>query len=298
MTETTPTHSDSLEAADSPESLPEEIGSTSSDAPESSPAELLPKPPVFPVQFWSVLILAAFVLGLGAGYLVWARPLATAKEQLAAAEQRASEAEQQVAVAEQAAAEAAAADTESGAADQKVQRYPVPEDDDPVLGSSDAPITIIEFSDYECPYCQRWHQEAWPQIQAKYGDQIRLIFRDFPLESIHPNAAPAAEAANCAGEQDQYYAFNDLLFTGGKSLGTETYETYAQQLDMNLESFQKCVAERRYQSEVQDDLTYASELGVRSTPTFFINGLAVVGAQPFEVFEQVIDMELAGEIPQ
>jgi len=126
---------------------------------------------------------------------------------------------------------------------------------------------------------------------------VRLVYRDFPLINIHPNAFPAAVAANCAGEQDRYYDFNERLFSGESELGRAFYETIASDLNLQMSDFQKCLDENRYQKEVEDDLNYASELGVRSTPTFFINGLAVVGAQPFEVFEQVIDMELAGEIP-
>lgn len=244
-----------------------------------------------PVQLWSVLVLVAFVLGLGAGYLVWGRQQ---DARSLAAEQRAREAEQRAATAEAAAARAAGQET----APQEVIRYPVPEDDDYVYGSDSAEITIIEFSDYECPFCKRWHLEVWPQIKEKYGDQVRLVYRDFPLESIHPNATPAAEAANCAGEQDRYYEFNELLFAGGKPLEAATYEAYASQLKLDMEQFNQCVSERRYRDEVQADLAYAAELGVRSTPTFFINGLAVVGAQPFEVFDQIISMEIAGEIPK
>lgn len=246
-----------------------------------------------PTPLWSVLFLLAFALGLGAGYLVWARPT---QALLVTAEQRVVAAEQKAAAAQTTGQTANAA--QNPQAEQPVQRYPVPEDDDYVFGNADAPITIIEFSDYECPFCQRWHNEAWPQIQAKYGDQVRLVYRDFPLASIHPNATAAAEAANCAGEQEQYYPYNELLFSGGKPLELATYVTYAEQIGLDMDKFKACVAERRYQQEVQDDLNYAGELGVRSTPTFFINGLAVVGAQPFEVFDQVISMELAGEIPE
>lgn len=269
-------------------------------------------PPPLPVQLWSVLVLIAFALGLGAGYMVWSKPLearvaaaetraSTAEQQLANAEKAAQDAEQKLAEAEQSAqAGAQNPDSESPQVDvpEDVKRYSVPEDDDPSFGSESAPITIIEFSDYECPYCRRWHQETWPQIKAKYGEQVRLIYRDFPLESIHANAAPAAEAANCAGEQDRYEEYNELLFNGEDPLGTDTYEAYADQVGLDLASFQECVSERRYQDEVQADLAYASQLGVRSTPTFFVNGLAVVGAQPFEVFEQIIDLELAGKIPK
>jgi protein-disulfide isomerase len=249
--------------------------------------------PKRPIALWIACLLAAFVIGLGAGYLIWARPLqaelATANAALAAAQ------------AQSAAAQAGAATQEAQAAaanpQQPVKRYDIPADDDPVRGSQNAPITIIEFSDYECPFCRRWHQEVLPQIQAKYGDQVRHVYRDFPLYSIHPNAGPAAEAANCAGEQDAYWDFSDLLFSGAQPLERSGYEAFAQELELDLAAFTQCLDDGRHKAEVDADFAYASELGVRSTPTFFINGLAVVGAQPFEVFEQIIDMELAGEIP-
>ena len=246
--------------------------------------DIPPRPSALP---WIGLVLLAFALGLGAGYFIWARPLqaraAAAEEKIAAIEK--SAAAEGTAVAEQAIPE-------------DVQRYEIPEDDDPVFGSADAPITIIEFSDYECPYCRKWHQEVWPEIQAKYGDQVRLVYRDFPLYSIHPNASAAAEAANCAGKQERYWEFNEMLYNIEQGLSSDAYVSFATELNLNLADFNKCIEDGTQKEEVEADFNYASELGVRSTPTFFINGLAVVGAQPFEVFQQVIDLELAGKIPK
>lgn len=246
-----------------------------------------------PMLLWIGLIVAAFALGLGTGYFVWARPL---QDQLASAERRAAVIEATVEASGTAVAAENAAQAEA-AIPEEVKRYDVPEDDDPAFGSSSAPITIIEFSDYECPFCRRWHQEVWPQIQAKYGDKVRLVYRDFPLYNIHQNAGPAALAANCAGEQDRYWEFNERLFNT-EELGPAVYTNFAQEIKLDLDSFQQCIDEGRYNQEVEADYNYASELGVRSTPTFFINGLAVVGAQPFEVFDQVINMELSGKIPK
>lgn len=179
----------------------------------------------------------------------------------------------------------------------QVVRYEVPVDDDPYLGSETAPITIVEFSDYECPYCRQWHSEVYSKLIDTYGDQIRFVYRDFPLENIHVNAKPAAEAANCANEQGFFWDYHDLLFSMEQGLSSEAYQEYAGQLGMDEEAFQECIESGRYQQEVQSDFDFAANLGVRSTPTFFINGIAVVGAQPFEVFQQVIEKELAGEIP-
>lgn len=237
---------------------------------------------------WAALVVVAFALGAAAAYLIWVRPLET---KLAAAESRASAAESQLAAAQ------GQQGGQQAAVPEEVTRYDIPEDDDYVLGSDSAQITIIEFSDYECPYCRKWHTEVFPQIREKYGDKVRFVYRDFPLYSIHPNAEPAAIAANCAGEQDKYWEFNELLFNGNKDLSPATYEAYAKDLGLNVDTFTSCQSEPGMKEEVTADYDFAANLGVRSTPTFFINGLAVVGAQPFEVFEQVIDMELAGEIP-
>lgn len=224
-------------------------------------------------RWWRILGIgiAAFLLGLAAGYGVWGRQVADLKAQLAAHQAESD-------------------------APRQVTRYDVPVDDDPVLGPENAPITIIEFSDFQCPYCQRWHVQVWPKIQTAYGDKVRLVYRDFPLYSIHPEAAPAAEAANCAHEQGKFWEFHDLLFSGGQALGRETYLAYAKRLSLNLDQFTTCLDERRYQAEVESDYAYAADLGINSTPTFFINGIALLGAQPFEVFKQVIDLELAGKL--
>ncbi len=220
---------------------------------------------------YAALLPLAFVVGLAAGYLFWGR--ATPETVPVAAPEQAQ------------------------TQPQPVQRYDVPEDDDPVLGPDEAPITIIEFSDFECPYCRRWHAEVWPQIQAAYPDQVRLVYRDFPLTTIHANATPAAAAANCAGEQNTYWEYNELLFSMELGLSESAYHQYASDLGLDMEAFSECLDSGRQNEEVQRDYEFAVNLGVRSTPTFFINGIAVVGAQPFEVFQNLIDQELAGEIP-
>ena len=179
----------------------------------------------------------------------------------------------------------------------EVVRYDIPVDDDPVIGPEDAPITIVEFSDYECPYCQQWHTEVFDRLMLAYPEQVRLVYRDFPITSIHPNAMPAAVAANCAREQDGFWDYHDKLFRMELGLSTDAYQEYASQLDLDVEEFVECLDSGRYEEEVQADFDFAANLGVRSTPTFFVNGIAVVGAQPFEVFQQVIEQELAGEIP-
>jgi protein-disulfide isomerase len=229
-----------------------------------------------------------FVVGLGLGFLVrgWV-PLDGTSQTTSATAGASSDP----------AASVAQTDPNLPAETPQVVRYEIPIDDDPVLGSDSAPITIVEFSDYECPYCRQWHSEVYTQLIDTYGDQVRFVYRDFPLESIHVNAKPAAEAANCANEQGYFWDYHDKLFSMELGLSPEAYQEYASQLGMDEESFLECIESGRYQQEVQSDFDFAANLGVRSTPTFFINGIAVVGAQPFEVFQQVIEKELAGEIP-
>jgi protein-disulfide isomerase len=225
-------------------------------------------------NFFILLVPLAFILGLVVGYALWGR---------SGAEQTTTAANPQVTTPE---------------ATQQIKRYPVPVDDDPAIGPADAPITIIEFSDFQCPYCRTWYDETYQKLLQTYPDKVRFVYRDFPLTSIHPEAQPAAEAAQCANEQDVYWKYYDKLFSNESELGTETYKKYAAELGLDTAQFDKCLAERTYQKEVEADLEYASNLGVNSTPTFFINGIAVVGAQPFEVFQYIIDKELAGELPQ
>jgi protein-disulfide isomerase len=233
---------------------------------------------------WLYGLPVAFALGLLAGYFIFAYPLqkklTAAETQIAALQQPGSDSQQQVEV------------------PQQVRRYDVPVDDDPGYGPKDAPVTIIEFSDYECPFCQKWHAEVWPQIESKYGDQVRLVYRDFPLFSIHPSANPAAMAANCAGDQGKYWEFHSALFSGQYPLSRPSYDSIAATLGLDAGKFASCVDSEKYKAEIEADYQFASDLGVQSTPTFFINGLALVGAQPFEVFDKVISMELNGEIPK
>jgi len=173
-------------------------------------------------------------------------------------------------------------------------RYEIPiEDDDPVLGRADAPVTIVEFSDYECPYCQRYHAETFSQIIDTYGDQIRYVFKDLPLTSIHANAVPAANAAHCAHEQNMFWEFHDLLFSMQLGLSTEAYFAYANALGLDQATFEACLNEGRYVNTVMEDVGVLTRLNAPlSTPTFFINGQYLAGAQPFSVFAQMIEAEL------
>ena len=242
--------------------------------------------PLSPVV--GILLLAVFFgFGVGTGYLIWGRQLATTQIQLSQALAGTSPSNS-VDV-----ADPLGSQDPNGI--RQVTRYPVSEDDDPVYGPAAAPITIVEFSDFQCPYCLKWENEVWPQLKEQYAGQIRLVYRDFPLTG-HSEAKPAALAADCANEQGKFWEYHDLLFGGGLSLDRSTFETYASQVGLNLDNFRKCLDDQRYTSEVEADFQYASQLGVQATPTFFINGIAVVGAQPFDTFKELIDLELAGKL--
>ena len=173
------------------------------------------------------------------------------------------------------------------------KRIDVPVGSAPVWGPAIAPVTIIEFSDYECPYCQKWTREIWPQIQQAYPNQIRLVYKDFPLQG-HPNASPAALAARCANDQGKYWLFHDRLFAG-KALSATFFESIATDLGLNLTSWKSCLNSNKYKTEIETDYNFGAQLGITGTPTFFINGLAMVGAQPFSAFKTVIDQELAAK---
>lgn len=170
-----------------------------------------------------------------------------------------------------------------------------PVDDDPFIGPEDAPVTIVEFSDFECYYCIKWHNEVYDRLMTEYQGKIRFVYRDFPLTSIHPGAEPAARAANCAHEQDRYWDFHDAIFSGQYTLDRAGFIGMAADLDLDSPSFIECFDSGRYADEVQQDLQDALSIGVQSTPTFYINGFQVLGAQPYETFKSIIDQILAGD---
>jgi len=165
-------------------------------------------------------------------------------------------------------------------------------DDDAFKGDADAPVTIIEFSDYECPFCGRFYSQTLPEIQEKYIDtgKVRLVYRDFPL-GFHAQAQKAAEAAECAGEQDKYFDMHDLLFESG--LGDSKYSDYAEDIGLDVDAFEECLDSDAMASEVQSDFSAGQAAGVTGTPAFFVNGQKLVGAQPFSVFEAAIEAALA-----
>jgi len=158
-------------------------------------------------------------------------------------------------------------------------------DDDSIKGDKNAPVTIVEFSDYECPFCARFYSDAYSQIVSKYIDtgKVKLVYRDFPL-SFHQNAQKAGEAAECAGEQGKYYDMHDLLFEKGVSGGVSAFKQYAKEIGL------KTTGEMA--GEVRKDFTDGQRAGVQGTPAFFIDGKLISGAQPFPAFEAAIEAAL------
>lgn len=174
-------------------------------------------------------------------------------------------------------------------------------DDDPIKGDKDAPITIIEFSDFQCPYCKRFYDQVSSQIDEEYVSKgkVRMVFRDYPLP-FHQKALPAAVAANCAGEQGKYWEAHDFFFENPDKLDTESFLGSAQELGLDKAKLEKCINEtgKEQEAEINKDMEEGQKYGVRGTPSFFIgktddegnmSGIYVRGAQPYNVFKQHID---------
>jgi protein-disulfide isomerase len=170
-------------------------------------------------------------------------------------------------------------------------RLKIATDDDPSKGPANAPVTIVEFSDFQCPFCSRV-EPTLKNLEQRYGDKIRLVFRDLPLTSIHPNAAKAAEASQCAHEQGKYWAMHEKMFANQGTLDVENLKKTAAGLGMDAAAFDKCLDSGKYTAEWQKDSQDAEKYGVTSTPAFFINGRPIVGAMPEDQFARVIDEEL------
>lgn len=176
----------------------------------------------------------------------------------------------------------------------------------PVIGNPDAPITIIEFSDFQCPFCAKFHIDTLPSIMNEYikNGQVKLVFRDFPIQSIHPNALPASVAAECANEQEKFKEMHDILFERQNewnnqetSGAMELFNQYAREMELKQEQFESCLTSAKYVEEIKKDLNDGRTYGITGTPGFFIGNdeigfVELKGAQPFESFKKVIDSQL------
>lgn len=241
-------------------------------------------------HFYSVLVVLAFAVGLLVGYVVWGRSTPTTT--VVSAEQEPVYIEV----------------TPQPTATPVPVVYDIETEGFPSRGPEDAPITIVEFSDYQCPYCYRWHLQVYDALMEAYPDKIRFVYRNFPL-SFHQNALPGAEAALCAGDQNAYWEYHDLLFANQDSMNNQSgmvleqsfYNDLASGLNLDVPAFEECMTSRKYEEFIQKDMQYAATLpfdsngepAVGGTPTFFVNGHRLGGAYPIEYFVQIIEAELA-----
>jgi protein-disulfide isomerase len=163
---------------------------------------------------------------------------------------------------------------------------------DPSIGNPAAPVTLVEFSDFQCPFCQRV-APTLKQVRATYGDKVRVVWKDFPLTQIHPQAFKAGEAAHCAADQGKYWEYHDRLFANQQTLQVDDLKAHAATLGLDPAKFDACLDSSRYGDRVRSGVAQGNRLGVNSTPTIYINGRLVAGAQPYEVIAAVIDEELS-----
>ena len=170
-------------------------------------------------------------------------------------------------------------------------RIPVSAEGAFAQGPKDAPVTIVEFSDFQCPFCSRVIGTL-KEVVRLYPQQVRLVFRDFPIASLHPKAQKAAEAARCAGEQGKFWEYHDLLFESQAQATTADFKRFAGQLKLDASRFTACLDSGRHAVAVAADVQEGTRLGITGTPTFFINGRLVVGALPLEAFQGIIEREL------
>ena len=243
-------------------------------------------------HFYSVLVVLAFGAGILVGYVLWGRGITTVATVPAQAPSLGP----------------VAVEPSIPQPTPQPVIYKIETEGFPSIGPDDAPITIVEFSDYQCPYCYRWHIDVYDTLLTAYPDQIKFVYRNFPL-SFHQNAFPSAEAALCAGDQKAYWEFHNVLFDNqallnnqtGMVLDQENYNQFATDLGLDVTTFEECMISHTYQQSILDDISYAASLpndsngeaAVGGTPTFFVNGHRLGGAYPIEYFKQIIDVELA-----
>ena len=163
----------------------------------------------------------------------------------------------------------------------------------PITGGEKASVTVVEFSDFQCPFCSRG-ADTVTEIKKKYGNKVKIAFKHFPLP-MHREARPASEASMCINEQsaDKFWKYHDLVFKNQDKLDPASLEKYAKDVGANVEKFKECFAAGKYKDAVQKDLDYGEKIGVKSTPTFFVNGQLVAGALPIDAFSEIIDEAIA-----
>jgi protein-disulfide isomerase len=160
-----------------------------------------------------------------------------------------------------------------------------------VRGPASAPVTLVEFSDFHCPFC-KGVEATLDQVRSRYGDKVRLVFKDFPIDSLHPQSRPAHEAARCADEQGKFWEYHTVLFAGNPKT-PDQLKGVAQQVGLDMAKYDQCVASGKHRAAVQKEIDEGRRLGVTGTPAFFINGRLLSGAQPLASFTRLIDDELS-----
>lgn len=199
-------------------------------------------------------------------------------------------------------APAAAEETEPSAPILTAEQIANLADDDPVIGDAKAPITLVEFSDFQCPFCGRFFKLTFPQIEENYikTGKVKLIYRDFPLD-FHAQAMPAALAAECAHEQNHFKEMHDMIFNTQSEWtdnpkAVDLFKGFAKKLGLSVPQFNGCINNEKYALEIRKDMVDGATVGVTGTPGFFVNGKEISGAMPYEeVFKPVFDAELAGK---
>ena len=174
-----------------------------------------------------------------------------------------------------------------------LEKQDVKYDGAPILGEEDAPVTMVEFSDFQCPYCARFFEQTFPQLKENYikTGKVKLAFRHLPL-SFHQYAQKTAEASECANEQGKFWEYHDTVFSNQDQLSDTILSIWAGEIGLDVKKFDDCLESGKYKEKVQADSNDAGSYGVSGTPSFFVNGKLLVGAQPYEAFQQVIDAEL------
>ena len=173
-----------------------------------------------------------------------------------------------------------------------VHRVEVSTNGAPSKGPVKAPVTIVKFEDFHCPFCKKV-QPTLAQVLSKYGEKVRLIHRDFPIDGIHPAARKAHEAARCANEQGKFWQYHDVLYANAPKADAADLKSYAREVGLDVPAFEKCVANGEFRDVVQKDVEEGTRLGVNGTPAFFINGRLLSGAEPIERFAAIIDDEIS-----
>lgn len=172
-------------------------------------------------------------------------------------------------------------------------RFEVATDGDPSEGAADAAVTIVQFAEFQCPYCGKADQTV-KQVLKNYDGKVRVVFRDFPL-GFHQNAIPAAIAANCADKQGKYWEMHAIFLANQQALTEADIQKAAQEVGLNVSSWEECRKDPAIEAEIRSDMADGSALGVEGTPAFFVNGIFLNGAQPYESFQRIIDRELAAK---